>query len=55
MLSLLSMLSLTVTKLTRDDCKTHQELLLELFLTCLDYGVQQTKVIIFADIVPLMM
>jgi hypothetical protein len=40
------MLSATVSRLSRDEGKIHGELLLEIFLTCLDYRAQQTKVIV---------
>ena len=44
MLALLSMLSATVTKLSKEDCKVYSDLLVDIFLTCLDYRTQETKV-----------
>ena len=44
MLALLGMLSATIGGLGKEDSKTHGNLLLDIFLTCLDYRTQETKV-----------
>lgn len=44
MLALLSMLSSTISLLSREDVKTHTSLLLELFTVVLDYRVTQANV-----------
>ena len=49
MLALLSMLSSTVSLLSREDVKAHTSLLLELFTAALDYRVTQANVRSFID------
>ena len=44
MLAVLGMLSVSVSRLSREEGKVHCDLLLEIFLTCLDYRAQQTEV-----------
>ncbi len=44
MLAVLSMLSATVARLSKEDSKSCGSVLVELFLVCLDYRTQDTKV-----------
>lgn len=48
MLALLSMLSSTIAKLNKDEIKKHKSVLLEIFLSYLDYRTQKTQVDLIA-------